>query len=125
MLVAVAVMPQHPSLLPFTDKLEQIGREFAQYPPRRQMEVNAQLDQIINLENPPIISNPLQIIPSGRPVGTRNRNVDNSTRRLLSAFEFVKGTAPVPSRHRCGKCHQVGHNARTCLLVESKARELQ
>ena len=112
-----AVMPDHPSPLPFTDKLERIGREFAQYPPHRQMDVNARVDQIIDLENPPIISNPLQIIPRGRPVGARKRNFDNSTQREPSAFEYDEETATSLSRRRCGKCHKVGHNARTCSFV--------
>jgi hypothetical protein len=113
-----AVMPKHPSLLPFTDKLERIGREFAQYPPHWKMEVNVQIDQIINLENPPIISNPLQIIPMGRPVGARKRNFDNSRRRVPSAFEYDEDTAPSLSCCRCAKCHKVGHNARTCSFVD-------
>ncbi len=110
-------MPKHPSLLPFTDKLERIGREFAQYPPHWQMDVNAQVDQIINLENPPIISNPLQIIPRGRPVDARKRKFDNSMRWEPSEFEYDEETATSLSRRQCGKCHKLGHNARTCSFV--------
>jgi hypothetical protein len=112
-----ASIPQQPSSFLITDKLERIGSEFAQYPPHRQMEVNLELDRIINDDNPTIMSNPREIITRGRPVGARNRNVENRTRRLPSAFEYVEGTAPIPGRRRCGKCHQLGHNARTCSFL--------
>jgi hypothetical protein len=58
------------------------------------MDIYVQIDQIINLENPSVISNPLQIIPSGRPVGARKQNFDNSTWRVPSAFEYDEMTAP-------------------------------
>jgi hypothetical protein len=112
-----ASIPQQLSSFLITDKLERIGSEFAQYPPHRQMEVNLELDQIINDDNPTIMSNPLEIITRGRPVGARNRNVENRTSRLPSAFEYVEGTAPIPGRRRCGKCHQLEHNARTCSFL--------
>ena len=103
-----------------TDKLERIGSDFAQYPPHRQMEVIMELDRIINDENPTIMSNPREIITRGRPVGARNRNIrniENTTRRLPSAFEYVEDTALIPGRRRCGKCHEIGHNARTCSFI--------
>jgi MULE transposase domain len=58
----------------------------------------------VHLKNPSITQT------RGRPSGSNNI-LDNSTRRELSAFEYVEeNTRP----RRCGICGSIGHNSRTC-----------
>jgi hypothetical protein len=54
-----------------------------------------------------LINNPAIVCSGrGRPVGAKN-----TTRRDPSQFEYVERTT---SQFRCGRCHALGHNRRTC-----------
>ena len=58
------------------------------------------------------IKDPVPIATRGRPVESRG-----STKRDLSAFEYVELQGERIESQRCGTCHQIGHNRRTCPSI--------
>ena len=67
------------------------------------------LKRVLAVSNGVVVSDPVRAETRGRPSG--------STRRLPSAFELANAAANPAPRRRCGRCSQVGHNARTCHTV--------
>ena len=67
------------------------------------------LKRVLAVSNGVVVSDPVRAETRGRPSG--------STRRLPSTFELAKAAANPAHRRRCGRCSQVGHNARTCHTV--------
>ncbi|KAH7849617.1 hypothetical protein Vadar_020442 [Vaccinium darrowii] len=66
-----------------------------------------QIAQLVDSQIPLTLEPNLQP-HKGRPLSSKKRKGDSSTTRHPSAFEIAKKT------RKCGACHRVGHNIRTC-----------
>jgi hypothetical protein len=97
----------HTNLQPL---LESLAQQYQIWPPHQQAAAHTQLEELAHAP-PVVLENPATSRTQGRPVGTRNQS-QRSMQRDPSAFELVER-----ERRRCGKCHQTGHNSRTCSNV--------
>ena len=89
-------------------KWKNLVEQFQSWPAYQQAAVLPQLTTIMN--TPIQLQNPEVQKTRGCPVGALS-HTQNSTTRNPSAFELIDQS----NRRKCGICHQIGHNSRTCL----------
>ncbi|KAH7833238.1 hypothetical protein Vadar_004343 [Vaccinium darrowii] len=87
--------------------LKNVHDKYKHMPLVQKEDIHKQIAQLVDVEIPLTLEPNIQP-HKGRPLGSKKRKGDRSTTRHTSAFEIVE------KGRKCGVCHRVGHNSRTC-----------
>lgn len=87
--------------------LRNVHDKYKHMPLVQKEDIHKQIAQLVDAEIPSTLEPNIQS-HKGRPLGSKKRKGDCSTTRDPSAFEIAE------KGRKCGVCHRVGHNSRTC-----------
>ncbi|KAH7849790.1 hypothetical protein Vadar_022981 [Vaccinium darrowii] len=87
--------------------LKNVHDKYKHMPLVQKEDIHKQIAQLVDAEISLSLEPNIQS-HKGRPLGSKKRKGDCSTTRHLLAFEIVE------KGRKCGVCHHVGHNSRTC-----------
>ena len=104
--LARAQPPHLPVMSSFHESIARLQERHANLSPSEQSILQNEIDRL--MENQISIKDHVPIATRGRSVGSRG-----STKRDLSAFEYVELQGDRIKSQRCGTYHQIGHNKRT------------
>ena len=108
--LARAQPPHLPVMSSFHESSARLQERRANLLSSEQSILQNEIDRL--MESQIYMKDPLPIATRGRPIGSRG-----STKRDLSAFEYVELQGERIKPQRCGTCHQIGHNMRTCPSI--------